>query len=164
MIGDITVSVMDSDGYPHSNSKWVQYVPQNPYPDYVLYANTTVSTTKPDVKAHSEVDLQNDQFSQGANITFKAGKMINIYSGTFQNGSNTKFVIDESLVANGSTVCPSWSSSTIYNAGDKVCYGNTGYQVLPNVYNISGATYGPTGPFAHFWTVVNDCGCSSSNP
>jgi hypothetical protein len=97
ILGKITFSG-DEAGYPHSDFKYVEYKPLNSFPDYVLYENRTISTSQPDVKTHSRVDLKNDQFLNGGNVSFKAGKTININSGiTISNGSITNFVIDEAL-------------------------------------------------------------------
>lgn len=98
VVGDITVSVVDSDGYPHSDTKTVFFTPQNMFPGVVTYASQTVTTSQPDVEAHYRVELLYDQFQPGGDITFRAGQEINIGNGvTFENGTVVDFVIDPSL-------------------------------------------------------------------
>ena len=83
---------MDSDGYHHLDNVGVLYVPANLYPGYIIYENNTVSSARPEVKAHQMITTQNDQFLSGGNITFRAGERIDIKDGiTIQNGSTDEF-------------------------------------------------------------------------
>lgn len=56
--------------------------------------------------------------------------------------------------------CDDWTATTVYNTGNKVCYNDQAYEVIPGVYGISGTSYSPTGAFAHFWQITTDCDCS----
>ena len=96
--GRVELDLLDSDGYHHLDAINVVYVPSSLYPGFVVYEDNTVSSTQPEVKAHQMIITQNDQFSSGGNITFRAGERIDIKDGiTIQNGSTTNFTVDPSV-------------------------------------------------------------------
>ncbi len=97
--GRVEVLVNDNAGPPaHEDAINVLYKPSVTYPGTVVYENSTVSNTLPEVKAHESIITQYDQILPGGNITFKSGERITINDGiTIQNGSTTNFVIDPSI-------------------------------------------------------------------
>ena len=96
--GRVELDLLDSDGYHHRDAINVMYVPSSLYPGIVLYKDKTVSSSKPEVKAHQIIITQNDQFLSGGNITFRAGEKIEILDGiTIQNGCPTNFTVDPTI-------------------------------------------------------------------
>lgn len=98
IIGQLRLSCLDTDGYSHSDSKFISYYPPNPYPRAIAYAFSSVSNSQPEVKAHTTISLQDYSINSGANITFKAGESIIIKDKvTIENGSLSNFIVDPSF-------------------------------------------------------------------
>ncbi len=158
--GNVTVRVLDSDGYWHDNSTFLQYTPQNPYPLYVWYAYQTVLTAQPEVKAHSTIDLCYDQLSAGS-INFKAGSTINIMNNvTISNGCAVNFVVDPSLQYPPADECEGvqeWDPNqhwTEYTLGDL----RTNDDRLWECINVGFSYYEPSGPYGHYgWSEIGPC-------
>jgi hypothetical protein len=96
--GKVRVLTIDSDGFPHGDSKSITYTEQNPYPDNIFFDNQTISSSHADVKSHSLIQLDNDQVTSAGIINFKSGQVINIFPETkILSGSKVNIIIDPAL-------------------------------------------------------------------
>lgn len=98
VIGKLKLSTIDTDGFYHEDVQDMLYYPQNPYPDYLAYALTSINSPQPEVKVHRFITLQDYSINSGADITFRAGEQIDIKNNvTILNGSISNFIIDPSI-------------------------------------------------------------------